>query len=304
MRRLVEIDSEGTTVRGWLFGPETREEIGPAVVMIHGFSATSSGMVADHYARGFAETGIFALLVDTRGFGMSDGVPRQEINTWKQARDYRAAIDYLVAQESEVDPGRIAVWGDSLSGAVALVVAAVDERVAAVVVQVPGCGNEVTPPDPEGSRFEEIRATVLEEDLDSFGRTVDGPRPVVSLDQINSPSLLLPHTAYRWFLHYGAQFGTGWENRATEVQLETPTPFDAQLCMRHLRSPLLMVVADDDEMPGANAEVARHAFHLAPEPKELIEIGGGHFGLLYHDSPEFDAASTAQRDFLARHLRA
>lgn len=297
----VEFDCDGTMLRARLFAPAGGSTPRPAVVMFHGFSATATGMVADCYARVFAEAGVCALLADHGGFGRSGGEPRAEIDPWRQARDYRAAIGWL-ERRIDIDARRIAVWGDSLSGRVALVVAAIDERVAVVVVQVPGCGDECSPPDRLGRRFSAIRDTVLAGDLASFERTVTGPLPVVSLDQMNQPSLLTPPSAYRWFVHYGAAYGTGWENQATVAQLDTPEPFDAQPCMAHIDAPLLMVIAEHDEMPGANADVARHAYELVPGSKELITVDGGHFGLLYHDRPEFAAASRAQRDFLVRHL--
>jgi hypothetical protein len=37
--------------------------------------------------------------------------------------------------------------------------------------------------------------------------------------------------------------------------------------------------------------------------KELIEIDGGHFGLLYYPGELFDKASKAQCDFLKQHLQ-
>jgi hypothetical protein len=64
-----------------------------------------------------------------------------------------------------------------------------------------------------------------------------------------------------------------------------------------------MMVAIQDEMPGADSNVARRVFDIAPEPKEKVEIGGGHFGLLYHPGELFEQASSAQREFLARYLK-
>jgi hypothetical protein len=57
-----------------------------------------------------------------------------------------------------------------------------------------------------------------------------------------------------------------------------------------------------DEMAGANPSVARAVYEAAAGPKEIVEIDGGHFGLLHHPSVWFDDASAAQRDFLLRHL--
>jgi hypothetical protein len=55
-----------------------------------------------------------------------------------------------------------------------------------------------------------------------------------------------------------------------------------------------------DEMPAANPAVARQAYESASGNKQLFEIGGGHFGLLYWPSELFELAVTVQRDFLKR----
>jgi hypothetical protein len=63
-----------------------------------------------------------------------------------------------------------------------------------------------------------------------------------------------------------------------------------------------MVVAEDDEMDGADSDVARHVFDRANAPKGRFEIAGGHFGALYHDSPEFNASASAQQRFVQERL--
>lgn len=300
-RQAVEFLSEGAAVRGWLFAPDGSKGPTPAIVMVPGFSASSRFPVFDQYAEAFAEVGVAALLVDARGFGLSDGDPRHEINVWEQARDYRAAIDFLEGLGG-IDSDRIAVWGVSLSAAIATVVAAVDARVAAVVLQVPAFGDDLSPADSDGSGIESIRDTVLDADLDSFARTVEGPLTIVSPDQLSMPSILKTLTAYHWFINYGSRYGTGWENQVTIARLETPAPFDAQLCVPMIEAPILMVIAEDDEMDGADSDVARQVFDRANAPKGRVEIAGGHFGALYHDSPEFNASASAQQRFLEEHL--
>jgi len=64
-----------------------------------------------------------------------------------------------------------------------------------------------------------------------------------------------------------------------------------------------MMVAYDNEMPGANSDVARYAYNLAPEPKQLVEIDGGHFGLLFYPSVLFNEASTTEVNFFVKHLK-
>ncbi len=63
-----------------------------------------------------------------------------------------------------------------------------------------------------------------------------------------------------------------------------------------------MMIAPEDEMAGANPAVARAAYDSIPVNKELVEIDGGHFGLLHYPSELFDRAAHAQRDFLLRIL--
>ncbi len=126
--------------------------------------------------------------------------------------------------------------------------------------------------------------------------------PVVSADQLNTPSLLPPIQAFRWFIEYGERHGSIWENRVTRFIASSPVPFHAGIAAPHLHVPLLMMIAPQDEMPGARPEVSGAAYRSAPGPKELVEIDGGHFGLLWHPSDLFDQASQAQRDFLVRNL--
>lgn len=272
------------------------------VIMGHGFSATISGMVADRFAEVFYEAGFVVLLYDHRSFGISDGAPRCEVDAFGQARGYRSAIDFAAGLPG-VDRDRIALWGDSLSGGAVIAAGAVDPRAAAVIAQVPACGAEAPPHDPDGSIFDSTCRPYLDTSCSkTHAATRKGPMPVVSFDQAGTPSLLTPVTAYRWFIEYGGRHGTSWVNRASVVAPAEPARWAPVLCAAHLKAPSLFVIASEDEMPGADPEVARIAFDHAPPPKEVREIEGGHFGLLHYPSALFDQASGAERSFLVRHL--
>jgi fermentation-respiration switch protein FrsA (DUF1100 family) len=299
--RVVEFPSDGATLRGRLFLPNAAEGRPPVVVMTHGFSATIDGMVADRYAEVFREAGIAALLYDHLGFGRSDGEPRLQINAWRQSRGYVHAIDYLQSLP-EVDPTRVAVWGDSLSSGEALLVAAVDERVRAIVAQVPAFGDDSPPDDPDDSLFARMREILLHGEFGATPEATIGPLPVVSADQVETPSLLTPITAFRWFVEFGGRDGTNWQNRATWVDPGSIGPYHPALAAAHVSVPAHFAIAPDDEMPGASPAVAHTAYESLAGPKELLEIEGGHFGLLHHPGALFDRVSRAQRDFLVRHL--
>ena len=103
-------------------------------------------------------------------------------------------------------------------------------------------------------------------------------------------------------IEYGGRFGTRWVNDLTRAQPKTPVAWHPGLCARHISCPSLFVVSPQDEMPGSKPAVARDAFEKLEGPKEWIEIDGGHFGLLYFPSEEFERASSAQARFLSDHL--
>ncbi len=269
--------------------------------MAHGFSATINGMVADCYAEAFYDAGFNVLLYDHRNFGMSGGEPRQQINKWVQARGYRDAIEF-VSHFQELRGNKIVLWGDSLSAAEIIAVAAIDDRVKGLIAQVPAFGDQLPVDDLGGTQFELIRETLLHGNVEGDPEKMVGPMPVVSFDPQTIPSLLLPVTAYRWFIEYGGRFETGWVNNATIAVPDVPSPLNPVHCISHIKAALLMVVAKNDEMEGANSEIAMQAYNRAPEPKRLVEVEGGHFGILYYPSKEFEFSSQQQIAFLKDYL--
>jgi fermentation-respiration switch protein FrsA (DUF1100 family) len=268
--------------------------------MAHGFSATRR-MVADRYAEVLQAAGLAVLLYDHRGFGDSGGEPRLRVNPWIQARGYRDAVSYGGALVG-VDPGRIALWGDSLSGGVALASTALDSRIGGLVVQIPSLGAKPPPSDPDGSLYRAFADTILNGIVKPAPEDVEGPMPVVSDDQARRPSALPPLTAYRWFIEQGGRLGAGWVNDVTRARPKTPVPWHPSLCARYVGCPTLFVVAPDDEMLGSVPAVARDTYCMLAGPKEWVEVKNGHVGLLHVPSAEFELASSVQARFLVEHL--
>jgi hypothetical protein len=249
-RVAVEFESEGAVLRGFLYEAVTGEPPFPVVVMAHGTSATIP-MVADRYAEVFAEAGVSALLYDHRNLGISGGEPRQEINPWVQCRGYRDALTFASTIEDH-DPNRIGVWGDSYSAGQVFLVAACDSRVKVVVAQCPVFGAELPDVDPTREVFEAIREIFESGDVSGGPGDKTGPMPVVSSDQLGTPSLLQPIQAYRWFIDYGGRHGSGWQNQATRIIPSNTAPFSPYLCAPFVTVPSLMMVAPADEMVHAN----------------------------------------------------
>ncbi len=94
----------------------------------------------------------------------SDGEPRQEINPWIQCRGYRDALKY-VESRNEVDPERIALWGDSYTGGQVIVVGAIEQRVKGIVAQCPVFGAEPPAVEPNMANFDRIKEILLRGDV-------------------------------------------------------------------------------------------------------------------------------------------
>src|SRR5260370_14043965 len=114
MRRDIEFNAEGLTLRGWFYVPDGAKKPVHTIVMAHGFSCTKE-MFLDKYAEVFVKDGLAVLIYDNRNFGDSDGQPRLEVDPYNQIRDYRHAITYA-SSLPEVDNNRIGIWGTSYTG--------------------------------------------------------------------------------------------------------------------------------------------------------------------------------------------
>lgn len=128
------IPAGGARCAAWFYAPEGITDP-PLVVMAHGLGGTRH-MRLDAYARTFAAAGIAALVFDYRGFGDSEGSPRQIVAVKEQLADWRSALAFARA-ELPVDRSRIALWGTSFGGGHVLSIAAEDHGLAGVVAQCP-----------------------------------------------------------------------------------------------------------------------------------------------------------------------
>ena len=300
-RTEVTFDSWGERCAAWLYRPARGDALPddprrlPCVVMAHGFAGVREARL-DAFAERFAAAGLAVLVFDYRGFGASEGQPRQLLSIPRQLEDWAAAIAFARTLDG-VDPERIAAWGTSFSGGHVIATAARDHRLAAAIAQAPfadGLRQALALPIPHALRL--TAAALRDEAGVLFGaapRLVPAVGPPGSLAVMSSPDA---EPGYRAIVPDGAP----WRN---EVAARICLRLTAYRPVRHaarVRCPLLVVVCDDDVVtpPAAAVRVAS----LAPRSELIRYAGAGHFDVYVGDL--FERAVGDQLAFLAQHLLA
>lgn len=292
----VAFPSEGVECAATLYLPSDTAGPLPSVVMGNGF-ANVRGMYLPAYASAFAAAGIAALTVDYRFLGDSGGQPRQQVLPEAQCDDLRNSLTWLAAQP-QVDPKRIGLWGTSFAGGHVLRIAAFDRRVAAIVAQVPAIGLWRYFRLENPTARERFRAGALADRL-AFARTGE-PRRLAITAEGGSESILGPD-GLDWHRHNEHEHPT-FHNWIAAHSLDRIAPYDPGAFVEDISpTPLLMILVDYDTT--TPSEIAREIFERARQPKQLVELSGGHYDV--YDTPATRQASIeATLRFLADHLLA
>lgn len=297
MRHDIEFTTtDGVLLRGWRYDAEGVDGPAPTVVMAHGFSATKE-MYLDDFAEVFAAAGLGVVVFDHRGFGDSEGQPRQHIDPHRQIEDYRDAITWA-QQQPEVDAGRIGVWGSSYSGGHVLVVAAIDRRVACVVAQVPlTYGLESARRLIRGDMWAGLREGF---DADRVSRMAGNPPAVMPVTAPEGEPCALPTAdTYEFFTGLSPDRGKGWRNEVTLHSVELFTEYEPATWIGRISpTPLLLVAARGDHL--TPFDLAARAYEEALQPKSFLALDGGHFDAYVDDA--FAINAPTQRDWFVQHL--
>jgi dienelactone hydrolase len=287
-RQDVEFRAEGGIIlRGWLFTPDGSGRC-PAITMAHGFAGVKEHGL-EQFARLFADTGFVVLVHDHHGFGASDGQPRNDVDPWRQIADWRHAISYLESLPA-VDPNRIGLWGTSYAGGHAIVLAATDRRLRAVVAQVPTISGyqqslRRVPPDQVAA----LEASFIDEDRRQFRGEPPATQAVVSADSAVSAS----YRAAEAIAFYSQSVPEGvWQNIVTVRSTRAARMYEPGVWVSRVSpTPLMMIVALVDTI--TITELALAAYERALRPKRLVTIPGGHFAPYLSGVAESSSAACA-----------
>jgi len=262
--------------------------------MAHGFAGTKDSGLAP-FAEKIAAAGPDVLAFDFRGFGESEGGPRQSISIVRQLADYESAIA-AAKRLPGADPNQIVLWGVSLSGGHVIRVAADRDDVKAVVALTPLTDAVATARGIlKQYRFAATgRATV--EGMASRVAVARGKTPVMMpvVGRPGEPGALTLEGAYESYLSLA---GPTWRNEVDSAVGQELMKIKTKHYAKRLRARLLVQIADFDSYVPADA-VARTAVYgrgwVHHYPCDHFDVWPG--------LPWFDRASDDQVSFLGKVL--
>jgi hypothetical protein len=291
MRRAKIRTEDGTILRAYVHSPDA--EAHPEIVMCPGFGGVKP--LIDPYAALFAEAGFAVLNFDNRGWGTSEGEPRQEVDPYKQLADFRAAITFAESQpEFDAQQG-FGVWGSSFSGGLAIVTAANDPRVRCVVAQIPNVsGHRNAAKLYSAHQLREIRRRAAVDRAARLGGEPPMTVPMFSDDPAELCAFPGPIPE-----EYREPITTGiWNNDTTIRSMEHFVEFEPAGWLPYVTpKPLLMIIAENDRC--THTDVQREVYDAAPEPKKLLTYDGGHFDAY---TTFFEQTGPPARDWFVEHL--
>jgi fermentation-respiration switch protein FrsA (DUF1100 family) len=284
---------DNVALRGWLFVPDGPGPH-PAITMAHGFAGVKEHGL-ERFALAFVNAGFVVLVHDHRGFGASDGSPRNDIDPWVQIADWRRAISFLESQPF-VDPDRIGLWGSSYAGGHAIVLGATDRRLRAVVAQVPtisGYQQSLRRVAPD--LVPALETAFADDERRQFHGAPPATQAVVSAD----PSVPAAYRSPDAIAFYNQPTPPGvWDNVVTLRSTRAARMYEPGTWIPRVSpTPLLMVVGLHDTI--TVTDLALGAYEQALQPKKLVTIDGGHFDPYLGD---FAAASGAAVAWFTEHL--
>jgi alpha-beta hydrolase superfamily lysophospholipase len=301
MIQTIGFTSDDAVLRGALYLPDEtgmrpRPAAGYPLVLLAQGLGTLHEWVRETAAV-FTAAGLACLAADYRGFGVSEGGPRQQADPWRIVHDLRAAIDHAHTLDG-IDTSRIGLWGTSFGGGPAMVAAAVDRRVRALALQVPvASGSGLMAALTEPDVLEQLR-TNLEADRVAIA---SGQPPIrlvqTSLDPADQA--LAPDTGtYEWMTKE-SKATPHWVNQLTLQTVDRLMEFEpGDYLPRFAPRPVLLMVEENDAI---NPEqYALDAFERVDGPKKLLRLTGGDHYSVYQE--HFPQVSTAARDWFSTHL--
>ncbi|KAH8664920.1 Alpha/Beta hydrolase protein [Ilyonectria robusta] len=265
----------------------------PCIIMSSGWSGLRTHFIPDFAAR-FNAAGYGVLAYDNRGWGESEGTPREEVDPWLQTRDYFDAFNFATVQP-EIDATKIVYWGSSMSGGNAVCAAAINKKIAAVILQVPFVSGEAISRGPgmDTSMFVLERGKAVAEGaaskIDNFPSSMEELMAGTSKAVLRDPEAIA-------FMDEMKRRGMDWSKTCT-VQSLTNAVLHEPIAYIHRISPtpMLMIASNSDVTTQTHLQLQMYEKALEPKTLKILK-GVGHFSPYYGET--FEINIKAQLDFL------
>jgi dienelactone hydrolase len=238
-----------------------------AVIAGSGFGGVKE-MLLPAFAEALAKAGIATLLVDFAGFGASAGVPRQHVDPRAQIRDMRRGLDHL-ARDPRIDASKLGVWGPSMCGAHALVLAGTDPRIRAAVSIIPFVKAASRPPNLH------VALALAAHAVRSALRL--SPRTIAAAGRPGARAVMTNDGALDWIQAVTRQAPL-FRNEVTVASLLEVGAYRPMRMIGRagIRVPLRTILATDDTItPAASARAELRA----AGDHDVVEFPGSHFEL-------------------------
>ena len=286
----VNFKSNNQNVVGLLCNTETKEKK-PAVVIL-GPICSVKEQSPIQYATRLAEKGFIALCFDARGYGESEGQPRQFESLKNKEDDVKSAIDFLVSR-SDVDADKIFIVG-ICNGTNEMMQVSIDDLRVKAIALVSGnylikenmvhlLGNE----DIWQNHLQ--RAKIAKEKFEKTGET----DYIKIIDSRGTEQLLPPLPIYEWYHPWENKapyftYRGGWQNKVTTMSEFETLNFDALTVSKKMSKPTLLV---HGEMSDGGYEFAKQIFNSIPtQNKKSVWLNNTvHFQ--FYDDPRIIAQS-------------
>ncbi len=287
----VEFTSQKTHCRGDLYYPASISSP-PVVIMAHGFGGERSFRLPA-YAQRFVRKGIAVFLFDYRGFGDSDGNPRNLVDPGRHLEDWKAAIEHVRSLD-KVDSKKIGLWGSSFSGGHVIVTAARDPSISAIVAQVPFVDS-----------ISSIRKRGLWYFLQATPHAVldiarmltfQAPHQIKLVGKNDDFAVMNTPESYPGFMSIVPE-ETDWQNQCPARILMTLSTYRPIAYAGKVKCPALVMLAEQDSL--IDATVVEQAARAMPNSR-LIKYPIGHFDIYTRET--FENAVSEQAAFFAEHL--
>lgn len=297
MERTIEFDSRGDTIRGVLHLPDSGPRPFPLLIMAGGWCYTKE-IVMPHYANSFLDIGVACLRFDYRGFGESEGEPRQHLDPWAQIEDYRNALSFAATLD-DVDAARTGIWGISYSGGHVIITASLDSRVKFAISTIPVVDGLLTLRRVHGERkFGALLQRIQEDRQRRFQGQPSELMPMSTTDP--------DHELSAWPFPHVRTIFMDIKEREAPLHVHANTVESVELLLaynvrpyaqRITETPVMMAVAKGDNITSADLEI--DTFNAIPCPdKHLAVVAGVDHMSLYSNTAHLGKVAGAQAAWL------